>query len=209
MLICPFCDTEVKSFHRRSHLLPEWMYKDCYDENHKMANLNSSDNTLSKAQKGMYASIICPECEDETQKYDRYASLILTDRSPKSPEYLAVKKSYYHEIPYDGTLYKLSRWGNFDFLKFQKFVFVTVLRSHLAEKQNGSPLLIDKHFKKMLSIYKQHGILDDETYPIQVMKFPEEDIFPPHVIPLRSYRNKEDGHRIVEFSGGGYCFRVF
>lgn len=149
MLICPFCDTEVESFHRRSHLLPEWMYKDCYDENHKMANFDPSSTTLSKAQKGMYASIICLECEKETQKYDHYASLILTECSPKSPEYLAVKRNDYG-IPHDDIRY--SHWGNFDFLKFQKFVFVTVLRSHLAEKQSGSFLLVDKHFKKMLGI---------------------------------------------------------
>ena len=171
-----------------------------------MDNLNLSNLTISKAQKGMYKSIICPECEKETQKYDNYASLILTERSPKSPEYLAVKRSY-DEPLYNGTLLKISHWENFNFLKFQKFVFATVLRFHLAEKQSGLFLLIDKHFKKMLSIYKQHEAIDDESYPITVVKFLEGDAWKPCVVLPRI--NKKDGHHIIEFSGGGYHFNIF
>ncbi|MBU0568917.1 hypothetical protein KKC52_12860 [bacterium] len=169
-----------------------------------MVNFNLSNRTISKAQKGVYKSIICCKCENKTQEYDNYASLILTDHSPNSPEYLVVKRNDC-EILYDDIRY--SRWENFDFLKFQKFVFVSVLRSHLAEKQNNKFLLIDKHFKKMLSIFEQHEILDDETYPIMVTKFLEEDKLRNHI--ASPYTNRRDGHHTVEFSGGGYHFSVF
>ena len=90
MLNCPLCNNEVQNFHKRSHLLPEWMYTDCYDEKHKVIEVSRVKEKVTKRQKGVYDAFICEDCEKETQLYDHYASLVLTKRSPNSIEHKSI-----------------------------------------------------------------------------------------------------------------------
>ena len=206
MVNCPLCGKFISCLHKRSHLIPEWMYKDCYDENHKMFNVAIAEGLVNKRQKGIYEEIICENCEKVSQHYDRYASLVLTTRAPENLEHKKVVRNdaRFENINGKVTLYSL--WDNIDFRKFQRFVFVCVLRAHLAEKRKGKDLLVEKHFDKMHEIYTNHAIEDDLSYPILVTKYQDEDnkgyVCPP-------FANKKDGHYFVEFSGAGYCFCVY
>ena len=65
MLTCPLCNEKVKEFHKRSHLIPEWMYTNCYDEKHKTLEISSLKQKVTKRQQGIYAQSICRKCEKE------------------------------------------------------------------------------------------------------------------------------------------------
>jgi hypothetical protein len=203
MLECPLCKKAVNSFHRRSHLIPEWMHKDCYDVNHKLINVDLNNKFAIKKQKGDYDEIICTNCEIISQEYDRYASLILTNRSTDSPEYNAVKRSVLKKTDKGNVA---NYWENIDFLNFQKFVFACMLRTHFHMKKKGKYLLIDKHFWRINKIY-QNNLIDDKSYPILVLKYSNKDSF--RNIMVMPFRNKIDGHHFIEFSGAGYMFRIF
>jgi hypothetical protein len=196
----------VNEFHKRSHLIPEWMYTECYDEKHKIFELSSVK--VVKKQKGIYCSFMCNECEGESQKYDRYASLILTDRSPTSDEYKSIKKHSVIDYLTGGKVIA-AKWENIDFKKFQKFVFSVILRTHFAGKFNGNIALSKKHLDAILSIYKnEDGLsLDDSSYPILICEYRKNDILKNHVI--LPCIGKREGHHIIEFSGGGYLFNVY
>ena len=84
---CPLCLNNVENFHKKSHLLPEWMYKDIYNNNHKLIVVSLLNKHVKKKQKGIHDEIICSKCEIESQQFDHYASLILTDKSSHSIEY--------------------------------------------------------------------------------------------------------------------------
>ena len=131
MLICPLCEKHVQEFHKRSHLLPEWMYSDCYDDRHKVLEVSRAKEKATKRQKGIYSEFICKECEKETQKYDHYASLILTNRSPESPEFRSVKRKHFKERD-ENEILEFERWENIEFKKFQKFVLSTILRTQFS-----------------------------------------------------------------------------
>jgi len=92
MLTCPLCNEKVKKFHKCSHLIPEWMYTNGYDEKYKTLEISRLKQKVTKRQQGIYAQFICRKCEKETQIFDHYASLILTDKSPDSPEYKCISK---------------------------------------------------------------------------------------------------------------------
>ena len=204
MLICPLCNEKVTEFHRRSHLLPEWMYTEIYNQNHKALEVSKRKQKVTKRQKGYYGQFICNGCEVETQKYDHYASLILTNRSPNSHEYkLLSKESYAFQI--DGEKTEYEEWHNVDFQKFQRFVFACVLRTQLAGKMKDVSLN-KKHFEKLLSIYRSNST-DDISYPIVVIKNPDNDMFRNQVII--PYIKKQRGHHIVEFAGAGFIFNVY
>jgi hypothetical protein len=185
--------------------MPEWMYTDCYDEGHKVIEVSRLDEKATKRQKGIYHSFICKKCEGETQKYDRYASLVLTARSPMTKEYASVKRDYVCER-YEGSNLEFAKWQGLDFRKFQNFVFSVILRTHFAGRIEGPILLTQKHLDGILAIYKG-GQLDDASYPILLLEYPKDDKLRNHIV--LPYVTKRMGHHIVEFAGGGYAFNIY
>ena len=206
MKFCPLCNNQVVKFHKRSHLIPEWMYTECYDEKHKVLEVSRKKQKVTKKQKGIFGSFICVDCEKETQKYDHYASLILTDRSPYSDEYRGISRKYFTEN-YKGENVEFSKWENIDFLKFRDFVFSIILKTHFSGKIEGPISLNKKHLDGILAIYKDALNLDDSSYPILVLEYPKNDKLKNHVI--LPYFEKKSGHHIIEFAGGGYLFNVY
>lgn len=206
MIICPLCECKVEKLHKRSHIIPEWMYKDVYDKNNKMINVDINRMSKSKKQKGYYDEIICTACEEKSQKYDHYASLILTERSKQSPEYLAIDRKI-NKQPVRKELHSYSHWKNIEFHKLQKFVFICLLRTHLSMKKKGEYLLVDRHYKKIREIYMSSTISDDKSYPIIIVKYLDEDGFK-DIIHL-PYIDKKDGHFLIDFGGGGYLFNIY
>jgi len=120
------------------------MYTDCYNGNHKVLEVSRSEEKVTKKQKGVYCSFICDSCEKDTQKYDRYASLILTNRSPETDKFKSIKRTYYKKNNGDDK----SEFGlgeHIDFKKFQNFIFAVILRTHFAGRIKGPISLNPKH----------------------------------------------------------------
>ena len=206
MKTCPLCLNRVEKLHKRSHLLPEWMYKDVYDERHKLVNVDFKNEYVKKEQKGIHDEIICPTCESESQQYDRYASLILTKRSPTSIEYSSITRIQ-NERVHNGELCKYSHWKNINFHKFQKFVYICILRTHFSNSKNGKPLLIEKHFQKIRNLYLSNQSNDDKSYPIITLNYLNNNGF--EDIVLLPFANKKYGHFTIELAGCGYNFEVY
>jgi hypothetical protein len=204
MLTCPLCKNQDSSFHKRSHLLPEWMFQDIYECN-KLLLFDLDNDREKKIQKGTYDSIICKECELNSQIYDRYGSLIFTDRSPESPEHQSIKKRGFTS---KGRRWNdVYLWSNIDFHKLQKFIFICVLRTHFSFKHNNNFLLIDKHLNKLIDLYIDNSIVDDRLYPIIVSRIVDTGSL--KKINVLPFKNKRDGHHCVEFKGGYFLFSVF
>ncbi len=204
MLTCPLCNKEVAEFHKRSHILPEWMYTEIYDKNHKAIEVSKLKKKVTKRQKGYYGQFICKSCEIESQKYDHYASLILTNRSPNNPEHKLISKEHF-EYQDDGGQNEYEEWKNIDFKKLQGFVLVCILRTQLAGQMKGLTLN-QKHFKKLLALYHSDS-MDDLSYPIVIIKNPDNDKFRNQlIIP---YIKKQRGHHIIEFAGTGFIFNIY
>lgn len=203
---CPFCMQATSKFHRRSHIMPEWMYTGMYDENHKMLQASIDRQKLTKKQKGLYASFMCVDCEKESQRYDHYASLVLTGRSPESNEHKTVQKVYHEEYKQNEKIW-YSTWQNIRFEYFQKFVFSIALRCHFSGLMKSGITLTEKHLNRILALYKSQNNLDDISYPIQIIEYPLTDPLRNHVV--LPYFEKKKGHHVLEFSGSGYLFNVY
>ena len=201
---CPICKNTVESFHPNSHIVPEWMYTDCYDKRHKVIEVQLKNEKILKRQKGLRGSFICTACEKKTQIYDHYASLILTERSTNSPEYKKIKRHSYENRD-QGELLKYQKWENIEFEKLQKFILVTVLRTHFSGKMQGIRLTA-RHEDRIRNIYIGNDVADDHSYPILIWKY-EEGLLNDHVV--LPYLRKSEGHHIFEFSSAGYMFNVF
>ena len=136
--------------------MPEWMYRDMYDEKHKILQASRESDKITKRQKGLYASFMCFDCEKESQKYDHYASLILARRSKQSDECKSIHKVY-HEENYRNNILQFGRWQNICFEYFQKFVFSIVLRTHFSGMMKDPITLTEKHVNRILALYKDQN----------------------------------------------------
>jgi len=192
-LVCPFCETEVVEFHKRSHILPEWMHEGVYDEKGKAIKIELKNPRVAKTQSGEYRSFICEKCEVAFCPDDRYGSLILARSSPETPEVVNLKIT---EKPVGDHSY-LEMTG-FNFKRLQNFVFSIVLRGHLAGFYNIS----DKHFKKMRELYKS-DVIDDNLYPIVIYKIQDGD--PLEHFVAQPHKGKDpDGHHTITFIAAGF-----
>jgi len=85
--ICRLC-YEEEELCKQSHIIPNFMYQDLFDEKNRMHLIQSEVGTMKKRgyrQSGEFdTDILCYTCDNETLgKLDRYASLILYDGYPK------------------------------------------------------------------------------------------------------------------------------
>jgi len=63
-----------------SHLIPEFMYQDMYDEKHRFLGLTSKSGVKDKlAQKGLREYLLCDDCEQQFGRYEKYASGVFYD----------------------------------------------------------------------------------------------------------------------------------
>ena len=83
-MICPFCSNEVPQFHPNSHIIPEWMYKNSYDDKHRAISLNLDDLEKDVVQQGHRGSFICHACEMKFSKDDDYGSQLFINNSKNS-----------------------------------------------------------------------------------------------------------------------------
>lgn len=69
---CSLCGNEREL--RKSHIIPEWVYKDLYDENHRFHRLTSTKKKVKPfEQKGLREKLLCDDCEQRFSRYENYA----------------------------------------------------------------------------------------------------------------------------------------
>lgn len=73
---CSLC-REVEDL-RRSHVIPEFIYKPLYDEKHRF-HVVSTGLVRNRAmeQKGIRENLLCGRCEEQLSRYERYARSVL------------------------------------------------------------------------------------------------------------------------------------
>jgi hypothetical protein len=108
---CALCKTEAPL--KNSHIIPEFFYKNLYDEIHRL-HVVSSDSGIPEAfrQKGVYEKLLCSDCEQKFSVWEKYAKESFGDG-------VGVK------IEHKG---KLFRFSNLDYHKFRLFLLSLLWR---------------------------------------------------------------------------------
>jgi hypothetical protein len=81
MSICKLCRGEKTLL--KSHIIPEFMYKSMYDEKHRFHCITlGREASDTQKQKGEWDRLLCGDCEQRFSRLERYASAILTGKTP-------------------------------------------------------------------------------------------------------------------------------
>ena len=63
---------------RLSHIVPEFLHRDMYDEKHRFFGLSSTpEKAIRQFQKGLREELLCGKCEQTLAGYERYGSRVL------------------------------------------------------------------------------------------------------------------------------------
>ena len=116
--LCALC-AEPREL-RSSHVIPEFLYSEMYDEKHRFRVISTlTEDRPKQMQKGLREPLLCEECESQLSAPERYASLVLSGQIPTTS----------------------SRTGNLievtglDYAKFRLFGLSILWRAHVAKSQ--------------------------------------------------------------------------
>ena len=67
---CVLCRQEAPLL--KSHIVPEFLYRPHYDENHRALLFDKRDAPYTMVQKGIRERLLCAECEARLQVFEDY-----------------------------------------------------------------------------------------------------------------------------------------
>ncbi|TGL18598.1 hypothetical protein EHQ47_17140 [Leptospira bourretii] len=197
MKICKLCKKE-KELINKSHILPEFLYKNIYDNKHRYLEINYKKDGYHKSsykQKGNYESdIFCKECDGGIiSKEEKY-----------------IKENFYENIRKNITqLSKISPNGLtseiiIDLQRLKRFWLFNLYRMSLSNLHFYKYInLRNKEESLRKNLYENHVFKRNE-YPVfiaiclpQKKDGPEKLIFMPKII-----RSRENGYQCVFYING-------
>jgi hypothetical protein len=173
---------------RKSHVLPEFLYRFAYDDKHRFLLVPSLRSGMKPSiqQLGLREPLFCADCETRLSVYEGYASKVFVDYATM-PHTADAKRIIYHGV---------------DYTKFKLFQLSVLWRASLSSLETYGAVRLGPHDKRLRDMI-WHGdpgsVLD---YPCSyVASFLQPEGFSRRIVPPHSKRI--DGHRTYWFVFGG------
>jgi hypothetical protein len=64
----------------RSHILPEFLYRPLYDEEHRYFVVTAGTDCHRPLQRGLTEKLLCKDCEERLGRYEKYAAEVMSGR---------------------------------------------------------------------------------------------------------------------------------
>lgn len=205
--ICKLCLNEAQLL-PKSHIIPEFLYKELYDEKHRFffttsTNLKEGKKNLKPLQSGIYeGNILCINCDNSILgSLERYSANFLFPKNTSKEKSCQLIPNY---IENGNQFLKRS---NVDYNKFKLFFLSILWRSSISSKEFFKEIQIGihEHIIREMIIQNQPGEIND--YPVlitiidQSSKSPKDYIGQPRL-------GKYEGHRIALFWTSSLLFCV-
>lgn len=134
-----------------SHIIPEFNYKPCYDENHRFFRLSTKGpKNKSFAQKGYREHLLCQDCETKFSRWESYAKQILMDGGLEA----ANKFDWGYEF------------HGVDYSKFKLYLLSVLWRMGVSSLDMFEMVTLGKHEEKMRLALMADDPLDEHVYPV-------------------------------------------
>ncbi|MGQ1947730.1 hypothetical protein ACT3CD_11590 [Geofilum sp. OHC36d9] len=200
---CKLCNEE-KPLIKKSHIIPNFMYKDLYDENHRIRKFDAIEKSkgidkVSKPPTGEYeGGILCKECDNEKiGQFESYLSKILTN--PNIPE---DQKPKCEKITND-TGVEFTRVTNIDY-KSVKLALLSILwRASISNRPMFNEVDLGPLGEKIRKMIDSETPSNDKDISIVVMSWHNDDKTAKDII-AQPRRHKKDGKTHYSFIIGGY-----
>jgi len=213
---CRLCLQEKQL--RKSHVIPEFFYKDLYDDKHKFFRLSNDPKKVENTKfKGIHERLLCGDCEKLlNESYEQYVHDVLRNR-------IKIKRT---QTPDTIILEGL------DYARFKLFLISILWRCHVAEGSEFSQVNLGsihgERLRKMIVdnepgfsyeygclvffSRKMTAVLNELIYPPEPMVFREFGVYRavfgglfwayiisdrPNTFPYKQFFISEDGKMII------------
>jgi hypothetical protein len=168
---CKLCLTESVEL-RKSHIIPEFHYKPCYDEKHRFFRLSTKGPKIKAfEQKGHRERMLCHACETKLSKWEGYAKNILVDGG------LAAARKFNWGFEFHGV----------DYPQFKLYLLSILWRMGASELSMFEMVKLGNHEEKLRLTLVSEDPLDEHVYPVLFVgvtldgRFLSDFIVPPSV----------------------------
>lgn len=196
--VCKLCQKE-KELLKRSHIIPDFMYKDLYDDKHRFIISTNSDiknrtNNFKLPQSGIYEpNILCKECDNSLiSSFERYfANFFNSNKIPieKSPNLIK---------NFDINGNKFYHCLNTDYSKLKLFFLSILWRSSLSNHNFFKDINLGPHEEKIRLMLINNSPGEVDVYPVMLSIVDQSSQSPKDYIgqpTLKRYK----GHKIARF----------
>jgi len=203
---CRLCLIE-KQLLSKSHIIPDFMYQDLYDDKHKIFLLNpyeqaKGEGYVKRPSSGEYESeILCSECDIKLLgKYEDYARKAIYGGQLPANE-CPTFENYKNQHGIEFTVCK-----NLNYQKFKIFLLSIVWRAGISSRQFFSVISLGPHEEKIREMIFNGVAGNVDDYPIFIMTFVNDKSVPKDFVAQPQRRRTKDGYNVFIFMIGGLIF---
>lgn len=138
-MYCKLCSRERKLC--QSHVVPESAYGPLYDRKHRFFEVANTQEKLRPLQKGLRERLLCEDCEQHLNKYDRYFADVW----------------YQDGVAPKNALQELITIEGLDYHHFKLFHMSVLWRAGVASRDEFSQVQLGEHERILRNL-----ILNDE-----------------------------------------------
>ena len=207
MATCKLCGLEKKLI--KAHIIPEFMYKPLYNENHKFYELTKEDNlkgekVIPYKQIGEFdKDILCEKCDNELLgSLEKYAQKVFFRKDLSKSEMPDCKN-------YKIKDYEFSECSNVSYKKMKLFLLSILWRSHITNRPFFNSVSLGPHADKIKDIILKCDPKKELNYPIIITSFVRADYHYNDLILKPRKAIGKDGLSFYIFSIGSFQFYFF
>lgn len=178
---------------KSSHVVPEFMYQDMYDNKHRFFGLssNSEAKELLK-QKGLREPLLCADCEQQIGRYEWYASGVFYGGVPQ-------------ERQRTGNLVQLSQ---LEYRPLKLFFLSLLWRMGITSIPELKGVELDKHEEVLRAMLQREDPGSALDYPCMITAVMIEGKHVPDLI-MHGGEASMDQQRVWSFVAAGFVFSFF
>ncbi len=198
---CKLCCKE-KELCKQSHIIPNFMYKDLFDENNRMHAIQSAVGAIKQKgypqTGGFDKHILCHSCDNQKLgKLDRYASLILYDGYPKILE---------HRSGPTGMQY--THCAEICYVQFKLFLLSVLWRASISDRPLFGEVQLGPHQERIRQMLLNSDPGELLEYPCLIMTYLHLKEYPGDIVAQPS-RSRVNGGHVYKFLIGGMIYIFF
>lgn len=199
--VCRLCLNRRKLCNK-SHIIPEFMYRDLFDEKHRVISLSREDKKQEFKQSGEHEkNILCEKCDNEViGQYETYAKKVLYGGGK-----ILVKTKLYRTNK--GMEYIQAE--GLDYKKFKLFLLSVLWRASISSNLFFTQVKLGPHEDKLRNIILSGNPGPISLYPCIITTYRRfKEI--PHQLIVRPWKQRLDNIISYSFlvSGMMYIFKI-
>ncbi len=183
-MICQLCLKE-KELCKKSHIIPDFMYKEIYDDKHTIYKVDFEKyGKSSKVQSGEYESnILCSDCDNNIiGKLETYGSWVLYGPKNNLPKR---NEKNQHSVTF-------SVCRGVDYTKFKLFLLSILWRASISSNQFFEYISLGPHEETIRQMILNNDAKKDDDYPCWISTYRNNADAPIETVgqPMRQKDNK-------------------